>query len=799
MPDRRRKYMRNFTLFKKTKALLALLVFFTCQALAQDKKCNEIDFFSGTYITLPVSTGNGESSHMKFLTTDKEYQYADHICINIQNLSGTTQKITIRLDNPRIRHVEFLSTSKNNNTSEGNITPLAISGLEYPLKNWKSFGTEIMFNVIINAGEEKQFEINFGSIFPYNSQIQISSASKAFEVIILQQMAAGLLSGLIFSLVFYSAFLGITSKDKTYLFLFGSTTGVTLLQLNDMGVLYLLWPDAIYWNNVCSGIFAAASTVCGVGLARSYLITSEQTPRADRILQGYFWYLVFIGLPLPLMENDNLFLVLFALPTVLLILPSLVIVSIIRIRQHYTPAKLYLLALTMPIIAGLIIFLMYVGIIPTSPMARVLPLTGTALQLVLFAIALGERINWLKEQQSKSHHLELISKTETNAKKNFLAHISHELRTPLAGIIGLADLARKNPLYSTNKALIDGINESASHLLETTNTLLDHARLDAGKWTISNETFNLAILIKKIVERHSDNSVRKNITLSIQIDKTTPEFIYGDKNIIEKIIDIIIGNAIISTKDGCILVNVETTIKEPDNLLIRFDIVDTGKGISDNHKTKVFEIFELSDQSTTREQQGLGLELSLSKKFCELLGGQIGHESNPHHGTAFWCILPCKLPPESNPPISAITESVTATTAEEIARKPDTATSKRILVAEDDETLQLIIGAQLDKLQKKHTVFPNGKPLLEEYKRNHQDIGMVLLDWNMPICNASDAIASIRQYEMTHQLPPVNIAILSAHDKHNAKEMKLPAEIKLLQKPVTTEDLIHLFSSIHEI
>ena len=215
--------MRNFTLFKKTKALLALLVFFTCQALAQDKKCNEIDFFSGTYITLPVSTGNGESSHMKFLTTDKEYQYADHICINIQNLSGTTQKITIRLDNPRIRHVELL------NTFEGNITPLAISGLEYPLKNWKSFGTEIMFNVIINAGEEKQFEINFGSIFPYNSQIQISSASKAFEVIILQQMAAGLLSGLIFSLVFYSAFLGITSKDKTYLFLFCLSTVVTLL------------------------------------------------------------------------------------------------------------------------------------------------------------------------------------------------------------------------------------------------------------------------------------------------------------------------------------------------------------------------------------------------------------------------------------------------------------------------------------------------------------------------------------------------------------------------------------------
>ena len=628
---------------------------------------------------------------------------------------------------------------------------------------------------------------------------KVSTTDEAFEAIVLQQMAAGLLSGLIFSLVFYSAFLGLISKDKTYLFLFGSTTGVTLLQLNDMGVLYLLWPDAIYWNNVCSGIFAVASTVCGVGLARSYLITAGNTPRADKILRVYFWYLLLVSLPTPLLENDNIFLWLYALPTVFLILPSLVIVSIIRIRQHYTPAKLYLLALTMPIIAGLIIFLMYVGIIPTSPMARVFPLTGTAIQLVLFAIALGERINWLKEQQSKSHHQELLSITETNAKKNFLAHISHELRTPLAGIIGLADLARKNPLYSTNKALIDGINESASHLLETTNKLLDHARLDAGKWTISNETFNLVILIKNIVAKHAENSAKKNITLSIQIDKITPDFIYSDKIVMEKIIDIIISNAINSTKDGCILFNVETTINKPDNLLIRFDIVDTGKSIAENHKTKVFEIFELSDKSTTREQQGLGLELSLSKKFCELLGGQIGHESNPQHGTALWCVLPCKLPPESRIQITATTEMVTNKSKEEPAQKIDIATPQKILVAEDDDTLQLIISSQLDKLQKKHAVFPNGKPLVEEYIKNHPQIGMILLDWNMPICNASDAIALIRQYEMTHKLPPVNIAVLSAHDKHNAKEMNLPPEIMLLQKPVTAEDLVRLFNSFNKI
>ena len=779
--------MNAYNSLKKIKSLIALLIFCAFPVFAQDKKCNEIDFFVGNDTILSVSTNSSESDHVQFITTDQEYQYVDHVCIRIKNPSSATQKITIRLDNPRIRHVEFL------NIAEGNNIPLAVSGLEYPLKNWKIFGTEIMLNTSIKPNEEKKFEINFGSIFPYNSQIHITTTDEAFEAILLQQMVAGLLSGLIFSLVFYSAFLGINSTDKTYIFLFGSVTGVTLLQLNDMGVLYLLWPDAIYWNNISSGIFAVFSTFCGVGLARSYLLTTENTPRADKVLRAYFWYLLLVALPLPLTENNNIFMWLYALPTVVLILPSLVIISIIRINQHYTPAKLYLLALTMPIIAGLIIFFMYVGFIPTSPIAKVFPLIGTALQLVLFAIALGSRINWLKEQQLKSYHQNLLSETEANAKKNFLAHISHELRTPLAGIIGLADLAKKNPLYPSNKALIDGINESASHLLETTNTLLDHARLDAGKWIVSNEIFSLPDLVKKIASKRTEQSSKNNTTLSIKIDNITPKFIYGDTQTIEKIIDAIISNAINSTKDGCILVSIETIIKKSDNLMIRFDIIDTGTGISENHRQKSFEIFELSDKSTTREQQGLGLELSLSKKLCDLLGGKIGYESNPQHGTAFWCILPCKLPPDK------YSVSTAKKIKEEGMDKPDIESSKCILVAEDDATLQLIISSQLEKLQKNYAVFPNGKPLIEEYKKNHQDIGMILLDWNMPIFNASDTIASIREFEMKNQLPSANIAVLSAHDKYNAKEMNISPEITLLQKPVTTEDLMRLFNSINKI
>jgi signal transduction histidine kinase/CheY-like chemotaxis protein len=782
----KKKYLTHKILF-----FAALGAIFSCYAYSttevksftKENECTHIDFLNNTYKTIPISTEKKINEGFLFSSTDKIYSHTKKTCITLNNISGERQEITIRLDNPRIRHVEIIK-SKNNNSE----APV-VSGLDYPLENWKTIGSEIMFTLSMEPSSVQQVDLRLGSIFPYNSQIQISSSEAAIDTLFWQQMAIGLLSGLIFSMVFYSASIGINSKDKTYLFLFGSTVFVTLLQLNDIGALYQLWPDSIYWNNVSSGIFAVISTLCGVELARSYLITKASTPRADNFLKGISLYLLLVAMPLPLLENDNLFMALFALPAVIVILPSLFITSVIRIRQKYTPAKLYFIALTMPFIAGLLIFLMYLGAIPSSPMAKVFPLTGTAFQLILFAIALGERINWLKEQQKIFYQDELLSKTETNAKKNFLAHISHELRTPLAGIIGLADLAKKNTLYSTNKALIDGINESAKHLLDTTNTLLDHARLDAGKWAITKETFSPASLIKESIANSREKLQKKNIIISYNIDKTSKELVYADETIIRKILEIIIENSANTINDGSILVNFETFNNDSESLFMRFDIIDTGSGFPEDHKTRIFEIFELVDTSTTREQQGPGLSLSLCKKFCNLLGGEIGYDSNPQHGTAFWFVIPCSLPPENSAPIIAEAPSIRNASGE------DSNFLKRVLVAEDDETLQLIISSQLEKIGKVHTVFPNGKPLVEEYIKNYQDIGMVLLDWNMPIYNASETIARIRQFEESRQLPPVNVAVLSAHDKYNVANMNLPSDIRLLQKPVSTDDLVQLLTS----
>ncbi|HSC76342.1 MAG TPA: 7TM diverse intracellular signaling domain-containing protein [Pseudomonadales bacterium] len=782
----------KYNLFHQiAKIIAAITLLLTWSALAQsttsqqDRTCRHINFLADTYTTIPITTEDNPTKAISFLSTDKKYDHTSGACIEIKNISGEKQEFSIRLDNPRIRHAEVF-----NRTDDG-IAQLSVSGLDYPLKNWQALGSEILFTRTIDKEEDQIIYIQLGSIFPYNSQIIVSGTEKSFNEIISQQLASGLLAGFIFALTFYSAAIGINTKENTYLFLFGSAFFVTLLQLNDLGLLYFLWPDAMYWNNVCSGIFAVTSTLFGANLARSYLMTKGKMPRADMFLHVFVWYLAVIALPITLLENDNLFLFAYALPTVLFFLPFLVILSIIRIRQNYTPAKLYLIALSMPVIAGLFIFFMYVGLFPSSPMAKIIPLLGTALQLVFFAIALGERINWLKKQRNIFMENELAIKTESSAKKSFLAHISHELRTPLAGIIGLADLARKNPLYATNKILIDGINESAAHLLSTTNILLDHARIDAGKFLLTNKKFNPELLIKNLVKHIKEESKKKNFSISINTNDITQELLYADSDIISRIIELIVKSTLDLSPDGNILINHETFKNNNRQLFFRFDIINTSSNADDAYHSKIFEIFEIHDSSTTRKQQGIGLDLSLAKKLCDLLGGEIGYNINPQHGAAFWCVIPCGLPP-ANSPVDEDTSQTKLST-------PEASPSKRILVAEDDETLQLIIGSQLETLQQNHIVFPNGKPLVEEYINNTQNVDMILLDWNMPICNAHDAIAAIRQYESKNHLPPVTIAVLSAHDKHNAKEMDLSPEIKLLQKPVTTDDLSRLISSSKNI
>ncbi len=755
-------------------------------ALASTEKnnnCRTFYLMDDTNINVRLQT-QADITESILEATDTHYLYQGSICFNFVNQSSNIKHISIYLENLRVRHVELINTTLPHHQLMG------ISGMEYPLNKWEHLGAEIIFNLSIPANTTETYKLGIGSITAYNSLVMIQDSNRLFNSITLQQSITGVTAGFVLSLVLYSLLVGFATGESTYFYLFGSTLFVTLLQLNDMSMLYLIWPEALHWNNICSGVFAIISTIFGASLARSYLMTRENTPRTDKLLRFIFWYLIVIALPTPFFQNDTIFYLLYALPTVVIMLPCFVFASIVRIKQGYSPAKLYLSALSAPVIAGIIIFLMYTGALPSSQITRVMPLIGTAAQLILFGIAIGERIQWIKQQKNISVDITLQAQAESSAKKNFLTHVSHELRTPLAGIIGLTEIARKNPIYSENKPLVEGIYDSAEALLASINMLLDHARLDSGKWKTGISTFHLHTLIESSANAHQKLAEKKDITITTQIDKSTPLRVEGEKNITQKVLDCVLDFSINNMSNGHILIKAEPE-KFNGQYAVRIDVIDTGEGITENYKPVIFEIFEQQDKSTTRAQRGMGINLSLAKKLCQLLGGDMDCESNPLHGTAFWCHIPCR-------PITEPSQAQANHTAPAAHAATQTAhkTAGTLLVAEDDETLQMVITSQLEKLEKTFRIFPNGKPLVEDYIKNHENIGLILLDWNMPICNASQATLLIRDYEKSMQLPPVPIAILTAHDKASTSELAVPVGIHVLHKPISTDDLSQLFATL---
>lgn len=785
--------MRNCQI--KLRTLFQMLIFLALFAnasfsLAETENCKTIYLSnSSTNIDERIKTQKHTGKSL-LEATDTAYIHQGQACLNLVNQTTSTKNISIYLENMRVRHVELMDVTGVPHNLIG------IGGMEYPLTSWEKMGAEILFSLQIPASSTQTVHLNIGSIFPYNSTFLIRDTDHIFNIIILQQAITGVLAGIIISLVLYSLLVGLATREKVYLQLFGSTLCVTLLQLNDIGMLYMVWPESLYWNNSSSGIFAIASTLFGIALARNYLLTKKMAPKSDKWLRIVFWYTLLVTSPLPFLQNDTMFLVLYALPTTAITLPSLVAISITRIKQGYLPAKFYLTALCAPIVAGIIIFLMYAGVLPSSQITRALPLIGTAIQLILFGLAIGKRVHWMNSEKDLSTHTILQAQAESEAKKNFLTHVSHELRTPLVGIIGLSEIARKKPIYKDNKQLVEGIIESAETLLSSINLLLDYARVNSGKWKTNNTVFNIKQMIDEVVISHERLLANKNITLNYQIEKSTPTLIEGEQNITQKILDCVLDYSITNMSKGHILIKVEPE-KYNEQYAIRFDIIDTGDGIAESHKPEIFEIFEQPDSSTTRMQRGIGISLSLSKKLCHLLGGDINFESNPLHGTAFWCHIPCRPVADTNSPLSANTLTAQPSTEPSSTAASPTARSV-ILVAEDDETLQMVVASQLEKLEKTSRIYPNGKPLTEDYFKNHDTIATILLDWNMPICNASAATLLIRNFEKKMQLPAIPIVIMTAHDKASTNELDLPQDIHVLHKPVTISDLKNLFASLQK-